>query len=103
MNTWTRLALVLLRVAIGWHFLFEGLSKLESWYHGPREGRPVWSAAGFLSESQGPLAPWFRNFAGHPDEDALARLTLSPEPGRLPAPLLADWSAQFDAFVAHYD
>jgi len=35
--------LVVLRILIGWHFLYEGLVKLFN---------PYWSAAGFLSESQ---------------------------------------------------
>lgn len=35
--------LVLLRLFIGWHLLFEGISKLMN---------PAWSAAGFLKESQ---------------------------------------------------
>lgn len=38
-------ALVLLRVLIGWHFLYEGFSKLLN---------PYWSSAGYLSE-----AKWF--------------------------------------------
>jgi thiosulfate dehydrogenase (quinone) large subunit len=36
-------SLVVLRFLIGWHFLFEGISKLFD---------PHWSSAGFLSESQ---------------------------------------------------
>lgn len=37
-------SLVLLRVLIGWHFLYEGLAKLLN---------PYWSASGFLLDSQG--------------------------------------------------
>src|SRR4029450_10220605 len=43
--------LTVLRVAIGWHFLYEGLSKLTS---------PGWSAAGYLKQSRGPLSGLFR-------------------------------------------
>jgi uncharacterized membrane protein YphA (DoxX/SURF4 family) len=39
--------LVLLRVTIGWHFLYQGLWKLEN---------PDFSSAGFLSNAKGPLA-----------------------------------------------
>ncbi|HYV35897.1 MAG TPA: DoxX family protein [Gemmataceae bacterium] len=102
MNTWTRVGLVVLRVVIGWHFLFEGVSKLESWYHGPREGKPVWSSAGYLSESQGPLAPWFRQQVGDPDGNALAKLTLPKEADKLPAVVETEWTAQFNGFVEHY-
>lgn len=46
--------LTLLRVAIGWHFLYEGLIKLFN---------PNWTAAGYLWNSQGPLAEIFRGIA----------------------------------------
>src|ERR1700736_1193457 len=104
MNTWTRIGLVLLRVVIGWHFLFEGIEKLDSWYHGPREGQPVWSAAGYLRESQGPLADWFRGQVPDPDVDALGQLDV---PGRrqrdkLPAMVADKWQKQFDDLIRHY-
>jgi uncharacterized membrane protein YphA (DoxX/SURF4 family) len=102
MNTWTRIGLVLLRVVIGWHFLFEGLEKLDSWYHGPREGQPVWSAGGYLGESQGPMAWWFREQAGNPDADALAKLSLPKEPGMLPPAVERQWREKFDRFVKYY-
>jgi thiosulfate dehydrogenase [quinone] large subunit len=51
-------AVVVLRVLIGWHFLYEGLSKLTS---------PGWSAAGYLMQSRGPLSGLFRWMAVHPD------------------------------------
>jgi thiosulfate dehydrogenase (quinone) large subunit len=50
-------AVVALRVLIGWHFLYEGLAKLQA---------PAWSAAGFLSQARGPLAEVFRGIAGNP-------------------------------------
>jgi uncharacterized membrane protein YphA (DoxX/SURF4 family) len=102
MNNWTRIGLVLLRIVIGWHFLFEGIEKLESWYNGPREGHQVWSAAGYLSEAQGPLAPWFRKQAGETDADVLAKLTLPKDAGKLPPALDKEWTTQLDLFVAHY-
>lgn len=51
------IALLLLRVGIGWHFLYEGLAKLLT---------PDWSAAGFLLDSTGPFAGAFRALAGDP-------------------------------------
>jgi thiosulfate dehydrogenase [quinone] large subunit len=51
-------AIVVLRVLIGWHFLYEGLAKLTS---------PNWSAAGFLSQSRGPLSAFFKSLAGDPN------------------------------------
>jgi uncharacterized membrane protein YphA (DoxX/SURF4 family) len=103
MNSWTRIGLILLRVTIGWHFLFEGIEKLESWNRGPAEGQPVWSAEGYLREAQGPLAWWFRQQAGDLDADALAKLTFPAEPGKLSPDLEMDWRKQFDRFAAYYD
>src|SRR5262249_21213987 len=51
----TRYFLVLLRLAIGWHFLIEGLDKLNS---------ATWSSEAYLREASGPLAPVFRELAG---------------------------------------
>jgi len=48
---------VLLRVLIGWHFLYEGLAKLS---------QPDWSAAGFLKQARGPLADLFHGMAANP-------------------------------------
>ena len=53
-------ALVLLRMLIGWHFLYEGYYKLviPGW---TRAGTPVgaWSASGYLKAATGPLAGVF--------------------------------------------
>ena len=50
--------IVVLRVLIGWHFLYEGLSKLTT---------PAWSAAGYLTQSRGPFAGLFRWMAADPN------------------------------------
>lgn len=52
------MALVVLRVVIGWHFLYEGVAKLL---------KPGWSATGFLLQSRGPFAGVFRWMAERPD------------------------------------
>jgi len=51
------LALLALRVAIGWHFLYEGLAK---------QLNPDWSAAGYLASSQWVLADLFHWMAQNP-------------------------------------
>jgi thiosulfate dehydrogenase [quinone] large subunit len=51
-------AIVVLRVLIGWHFLYEGLSKLTA---------PGWSASGYLLQSRGPFASLFRGMAADPN------------------------------------
>lgn len=59
-----RLALVVLRTLIGWHFLYEGYYKvmLPGW---TRAGQPVtaFSAAGYLKAATGPFAGFFHNLA----------------------------------------
>jgi thiosulfate dehydrogenase [quinone] large subunit len=59
------IAIVALRVAIGWHFLYEGLSKLTN---------PGWSASGYLLQSRGPFAGLFRSMAA--DASVLANVNL---------------------------
>ena len=49
--------LVLLRLAIGWHFLYEGIVKLWS---------PNWSAGGYLMDSAGRFKKLFYQLAGDP-------------------------------------
>jgi len=58
--------LVLLRVAIGWHFLYEGVWKIS---HADK-----FSAEPFLSQAKGPAAPLF--YAMLPDMDGRQRLAL---------------------------
>jgi uncharacterized membrane protein YphA (DoxX/SURF4 family) len=61
-------SLVLLRVAVGWHCLYEGLWKIES----RRDGAKPFSAEGYIANSSGPLRSWFR--AQLDDPDGLERL-----------------------------
>lgn len=49
--------IALLRVLVGWHFLYEGVVK---WYN------PDWTAFGYLQSSQGPLAGLFHMLAQEP-------------------------------------
>lgn len=51
------LGLVLLRCAIGWHFAFEGWTKID---------QGDWTAAGYLNAATGPLAEFFRSLAADP-------------------------------------
>ena len=51
------IALVFLRVMIGWHFLYEGVAKFL---------KPHWSAAGYLMQSRGLFAPLFHWIADVP-------------------------------------
>lgn len=55
LQLWT---LVILRVAIGWHLLYEGMVKLLN---------PNWSSIGYLMDSKGVFAGLFHSMAGNPD------------------------------------
>ena len=47
--------LVLLRLTIGWHFLYEGVTKLYN---------PYWTARGYLLSAEGWLKPLFDGLSG---------------------------------------
>ena len=51
------IAITVLRVFVGWHFLYEGIAKLTS---------PSWSAAGYMKASRGPFAAFFQWIASQP-------------------------------------
>jgi uncharacterized membrane protein YphA (DoxX/SURF4 family) len=102
MTRLTCVFLVLLRLAIGWHFLFEGVEKLKS---------DSWSSEGYLRESTGPLAPLCHRIAGDSvaerltPKDSLADVdTGKTELDRyFPPALEKEWQAWFDRFVKRYD
>lgn len=103
--------LVLLRISIGWHFLYAGIWKLE---------HPEFSSTGFLGQAKGPLAREFYKLI--PDIDGLEGLEISlDEPknavnnknaGNKSAPAKAEVAGKinkdqmeryFQAFVAAYN
>lgn len=53
-STWQITLLTVLRVMIGWHFLYEGLVKIFS---------PAWSAESYLKASVGPFSSIFHSMA----------------------------------------
>lgn len=79
--------LVVLRVSIGWHLMYEGLWKLSTL----NTANP-WSAEGYLKNATGPLRPMFRNMTGDPDDLNWLNHDL----------MVQKWDAWRDRFVAHY-
>lgn len=69
-----QLMLVVLRMLVGWHFLYEGYAKLlhPAW---GRDGRPLgeWTSAGYLKAATGPLAGFFHSMG---DASWIGRLDL---------------------------
>jgi uncharacterized membrane protein YphA (DoxX/SURF4 family) len=104
MNKFTALFLILLRLAIGWHFFAEGYHKLEGYWRGPTEttlgkSKPF-SSAGYFREGTGPLAQIIRREVGDPDDEAL-RLVM-PDNGDLPPLLAQQWGDYVKRFGEHY-
>ncbi len=101
MNSATKLLLIVLRIAIGWHLLFAGIAKFAPDYRG---------SEGYLTEATGPLAPTFHTMVG----DKLAdRYAVKPAPDgqeaaaeayarRCPEPLAQEWDDYCRRFSAHY-
>lgn len=79
--------IVLLRLSIGWQFLYEGLWKLNTL------GTPTpWTAEGYLKNAQGPFRNFFRNMTGDPND-------LNWLDKERVAAKWDDWAARF---AAHY-
>jgi uncharacterized membrane protein YphA (DoxX/SURF4 family) len=79
--------IVLLRVAIGWHFLYEGVEKFES----TQTDKDRFSAEVYLRNATGPLAPYYRGML--PDVNSLAVLDQ--------AKLKAGWSDDVTRIADH--
>lgn len=80
--------IILLRIAIGWHFLYEGVEKYDS----TRYGKDPFSAEIYLRNANGPLGHYFRDML--PDVDGRATLDLSK--------LKDAWRADVDAIASYF-
>ena len=79
--------IVLLRLSIGWQFLYEGL-----WKSNTLNTPTPWSAEGYLKNAQGPLRNTFRNMTGDPNDlDWLDKDKVA-----------AKWDDWANRFAAHY-
>ncbi len=83
--------LILLRVAIGWHFLYEGLTKLDS-YRNPSDARRPFTAEPFLASATGPFRQYYVQFV--PDPYGLRKLEKES--------LLASWREMIDRYARRY-
>ncbi len=79
--------IVLLRLSIGWQFLYEGLWKCNT-----MQSSHPWTAAGYLRNAQGPLRNHFRNMTGDPDELNWLDYDL----------MEAKWDRWHERFLAHH-
>lgn len=83
-----------MRLAIGWHFLFEGLHKIHSEHLGAIDGNRPFNSAAYFENSEGPLAPHLRKFIGDPDEKLLAKLKVEDDKPMSPD-FLTKWSEYY--------
>jgi uncharacterized membrane protein YphA (DoxX/SURF4 family) len=91
---------IALRLAIGWHFLVEGVHKIQSRREGLTSTNTPWTGEGFFREGIGPAAPPARKYLHLDDADALARLKADNRV--LPTALNADWDDYYSRFADHY-
>jgi uncharacterized membrane protein YphA (DoxX/SURF4 family) len=110
----TAILLVLLRLSIGWHFLYEGLHKWHTIQVGETVTNRPFSSAGYFREAPGPLGKYFRQqLGGDPDELLLAELTPLPVPAgqdpvtypvreRMPPLLKHEWEDYVHRFEEHF-
>ncbi len=88
---WTTLGacilLVVLRIAIGWQFLYEGLWKIKA----QSTARP-WTSAGYLRNARGPLRKVFRGMTGDADEQNWLNAEW----------VMARWDTWQSRFAAHH-
>ena len=74
--------LIILRISLGWHFLYAGLEKLNT---------PNFSSAGFLGQAKGPLADKFHELI--PDWEGRERLKPEYYLGKM-----KNYAAEFEQF-----
>lgn len=79
--------LVMLRLSVGWHLLYEGVWKIQT-----QKTASPWSSEGYLKNATGPLRPVFRDLTGDPDD--LSWLDYDKMSGR--------WDGWAIRFVSHY-
>ena len=96
LGAWSVAALVLLRLAIGWHFFAEGTQKFV---YDKAEGRfkVVFTAEGFLRQATGPLTPLFH--AQVPDIHGWPTLLAEPRENK---PLTPDQEAENSRWQTEY-
>ena len=110
-STWTAIFLVLLRFCIGWHFGYEGFTKVKSAYQGSASTGKVFTSEHYFRESEGPFGKLVKQRIGDPDQEVIDKLTLKPvgsdatdasPASRFPAALAKEWDDYFNRFVTQF-
>lgn len=82
--------LVVLRLAIGWHFLVEGVWKIRTHLNGPTSTSAPWTGEPFFREGYGPVADWYRQTLGISDDAVLKQFQPIPDSDTVAAEL--EWT-----------
>ncbi len=104
----TIVALVVLRLVIGWHFAMEGVYKWHTWYVGETTSNKAFSSEPYFRQATGPVAPLLQKYViGDPDEEALSYVSVAGSSADVPAqrvpPALAKkWDDYLKHFVSYY-
>jgi uncharacterized membrane protein YphA (DoxX/SURF4 family) len=95
-NNWSlRVFFILaLRLAIGWHFLFEGLHKIHSHRVGPTETNRVFSSEPYFRMAPGPAGELMRKQFNNPAVWIATSVRTKKE---IPAEVFASWSVEEQA------
>lgn len=96
-------AILALRLAVGWHFCFEGMHKIHSFVAGPAEKNRVFTSEPYFAAGEGPFADAARQrFLGDPEKTYTERLTKTEEltPAQFKAKTTAEQAALCPEVVA---
>ena len=93
--------LVLLRIAIGWHFFVEGWDKVVSRHTWGENSPKRWTSKPFLQASQGPFSEMVLSQVGDPDEEVRARITLKD--GNVSEALSNHWNEYLERYATYYE
>jgi uncharacterized membrane protein YphA (DoxX/SURF4 family) len=107
MNGFTKFFLVLLRLAIGWHLLFEGVVKVRTHEVGKTVTNTPFTSAPYLRDANGPFRKDILDVVGDPDDEAKAKLTRLSKTREDPLPpypeaLELDWESYLQRWSAYY-
>lgn len=105
LSLWTIALMVLLRLAIGWHFFFEGYQKIRSHDIGVTDTNKPWTAEGYFRVAEGPARDLLVKQFGDPDQEMLDKLRLLAEkdagdlsPARTPVAIAVEWNDYLTRF-----
>jgi uncharacterized membrane protein YphA (DoxX/SURF4 family) len=95
--------LLALRLAIGWHFLFEGLYKVQSYYTGPTDTNKPFTSEPYFRAAPGPIGEKMRKEFSDPAAEIAAKVKVLEQiaPADFAKLSIADQAARCPEAVAN--